>query len=424
MKRKKIMMLTADPKTLMCHRSELLERWSRLGCEVVALANGPNPAVSAYLKSINGRYIPISFDRSSLNPLSDVKMYRSLRHHMEEEQPDAVFAYTLKSVSYGALAARAAKVAEFYPLICGLGFSFGSGGGWKRQLAGWGTRRLLSAALRRSDHVFFQNEDDQAQMREEGVMPSYIASTVLPGSGVDVTKFRHTPLDLSSVESGVVRFLYVSRILKSKGAADFAAAAQILRRQHPYWEFHMVGSADPGPDGVPEAQIRSWVQAGDVQWHGETANVIPHLQSAHAVVLPSTYREGVPRCLLEAMAIGRPIITTDAIGCRKTVRLTPQGEQQRLAKAPLREGINGVLIEPGSKEALTNALAEVGACGPINLQAMANASRNRAVEHFRVELVIDRTCDAMLLLRGSVEHDEPWDFAEMTRHAVSAAISV
>ena len=172
-------------------------------------------------------------------------------------------------------------------------------------------------------------------------------------------------------------------------------AAGILRERHPQWEFHLLGSPDPSPDGISAAQAQAWVDAGVIHYHGSVSDVRPHLQNAQAFVLPTFYREGVPRATLEALATGLPIVTTDAVGSRETVTLNTTGELQRRAGEPVMEGKNGYLVRPRDIGALVKALEALGT-NPARHTAMAHASRALAEGRFDVHRV-----NAMMLSKIS-----------------------
>lgn len=382
----KLLVLTADPKTLLCHRRELLEEFAARGCRITAAASGEGGAAGEFLRSIGGEYVPLSMARSSLNPLRDLRTLRDLGQLFRRVQPDAVFAYTIKSVAYGSLIASRQNVRSIFPLICGLGYAFGSDRTLKQWLASFVSGVFYRAALRRATHVFLQNREDEKLLRDRRILRPSTPSTVVPGSGVDLAAFAFTAPDTAAVAAGRMKFVLVSRLLKSKGVPEFVEAARRLRVLHPGWEFHVVGKPDPGPDGISAARAAAWNNEGVIDYHGEQNDVRPFLREAHACVLPTYYREGVPRSLLEALSSGRPVITTDAVGSREAVRLTTAGQMQRCAGDAVMEGSNGCLIHPRSVEALC-AACEFVAARPERLAAMGVQARRLAEERFDVRIV-------------------------------------
>lgn len=382
----KLLCLTADPHTLLCHRRELLSDLSAAGWTITAAAAGPGGKAEDFLRSIGGAYRPLRMTRSGMNPAHDYRTWRDMRRIIREERPDALFAYTIKSVAYGSLAASAEGVRHIYPLLCGLGYAFAGGGGLKQRVVSAVSSRLYRSALARASCVFLQNADDLALLRERGILDARTPVEVVAGSGVDLDTFAPTPLDMAAAQAGKVQFVLISRMLRSKGVPDFIAAAQALKAEHPGWEFHLVGGTDPGPDGIPESELRSLTASGVVTWRGSHPDVKPFLRMAHCFVLPTSYREGVPRTLLETLSSGRPVITTNSVGSRETVRLDAAAEHRRLAGDPVVEGANGFLIQPGNLAALIMAMRQFGT-ETARMQARADASRAYAAERFDVRLV-------------------------------------
>ncbi len=382
----KILILAADPKTLLCHRQELIRSLAQRGWEVVGAASGPGGEAEDFLQSLGGRYITLAGARSGMNPWQDYRSYQALKAMLQAEQPDAFLPYTIKAVCYGSLAAACVGVPAIYPLICGLGYAFADAPTLKQRFIRKVSSVLYRAALSHASMAFFQNQDDEQQFRKSGILRPATRSQVVNGSGVDLQLFPYCPPNLVSAQCDQMKFVLISRLLKSKGIPEFVAAAGILRQHHPEWEFHLVGAPDPSPDGISAAQATAWVQAGLIHYHGSVNDVRSHLQAAHAFVLPTYYREGVPRATLEALATGRPIITTDAIGSRETVVLNTTGGIQRAAGNAVMEGLNGYLIRPRDISALVSAL-ELLAAEPLRLTEMARASRQLAAERFDVHQV-------------------------------------
>jgi glycosyltransferase involved in cell wall biosynthesis len=244
-----------------------------------------------------------------------------------------LISYTIKPVILGALAGGAAGVARIVSLVTGLGFAFtGEGGNLERRLARWAASRLYRAALRRSDLVLFQNRDDQALFRELGMLASDARTEIVDGSGVDIGHYRSSPPPPGP------SFLMIARLLRDKGIREFAAAAKRLRREHPEVPVALVGYLDPSPNSLTQAELDELIECG-IRFHGRLDDVRPALAECSVYVLPS-YREGTPRSVLEAMATGRAVITTDAPGCRETVI----------------DGVNGLLVPPRDSDALYAAM--------------------------------------------------------------------
>jgi glycosyltransferase involved in cell wall biosynthesis len=308
------------------------------------------------------RDVPLG--RTSINPVADLRSLAHLARLMRAERPGTVLAYTAKAVIFGLLAAAIAKVPRRYALITGLGYGFTGEAVGKRRLAQSAMKLLYRAALKRADKLFFQNGDDAALFRELKLVPPDVPVVVVNGSGIDVDRFRPQPFPEDQT-----RFLLIARLLSAKGIREYAAAAQAIRTRRADAEFHLVGGLDSNPDALARQEVARWHDQGILTWHGEVGDVRPHIAASHVYVLPS-YREGTPRSVLEAMAMGRPIITTDAPGCRETVV----------------QGDNGLLVPPRSVEPLAEAM-EWFLDHPDRIAPMGRRSREIAQAKYDVRQV-------------------------------------
>jgi glycosyltransferase involved in cell wall biosynthesis len=276
----------------------------------------------------------ISLSRTGLNAFADLRTIGSLLRLIRQEKPQAVLCYTAKPVIFGMIAAAVARVPRRYALVTGLGYAFTVGGGPMRAAVRAVLTRLYRIAFKRATKVFFQNHDDAALFNELGLLPPSLPVVIVNGSGIDLRVFRPAPFP-----QGPLQFLLIARVLSAKGIREYAAAAERVRKTRADVQFHLVGGIDSNPDAIPAHEVKGWHEAGDIVWHGEVSDVRPHLAACHVYVLPS-YREGTPRSVLEAMAMARPIITTDAPGCRETVI----------------EGENGSLVPPRTVDPLVEAM--------------------------------------------------------------------
>lgn len=270
--------------------------------------------------------------RTGTNPLTDLKTFWALWRVISRVQPQFVLGYTIKPVIYGSLAAWLAGVPQRFALVTGLGYAF-QGEGQRGRLQAL-VQRLYALALSRVDKVFFQNPDDEALFRQRGILAAGTPSCVVNGSGVDVGSFTVAPLP-----PGPPRFLLVGRLLGDKGVREYAEAARRVHALYPGVRFALVGWIDSNPNSITQAELDTWVNEGSVEFLGRLSDVRPAIADSSVYVLPS-YREGTPRTVLEAMAMGRAIITTDAPGCRETVV----------------DGDNGVLVPVKSVDALEQAM--------------------------------------------------------------------
>lgn len=303
--------------------------------------------------------------RGGLNPLEEARFFRELVHSYHRERPDLILHYTIKPVIYGSLAAALTGI----PSLCtvtGSGYAL-SGNGLLYHLS----CGLYKTALHFPQAVFFQNPDDQEFFLGRHLVPPGKIRLV-PGSGVDLNYYSPRPHGQRASE-GVV-FLFIGRLLWDKGIGEYAQAAGVVKRAFPQAEFQVLGGLDPGnPAVVPEEQVRTWEREGKIRWLGEVRDVRPFISQADAVVLPS-YREGIPRSLLEAMAMAKPIITTDSVGCREVVE----------------DGQNGFMVPVRDAAALAAAMVKMISIGEERRRDMGRYGRLKAEREFDERLVIQK----------------------------------
>lgn len=372
----RFLLIGALAQSLINFRAPLLRGLVDAGCEVhaaaAAIENDPAIADGLCHMGVTAHSVPIA--RAGLNPFADLKALIALVRLMRRIRPTVVLGYTIKPVVWGTLAAWITGVPHRYAMITGLGYAFTGEATRKRGLIQHVARALYRTALSRVHGAFFQNPDDLALFRQLGLISADMPVTIVNGSGVDLAHYSAQPMP-----DGPLRFLMIARLLGDKGVREYAAAAAMVRRQHADATFHLVGGLDPNPDAVDPAEIESWTEKGDIVWHGAQADVRPFLSDAHVFVLPS-YREGTPRTVLEAMATGRPIITTDAPGCRETVT----------------DGNNGFLVPPRDKEALAQAMLRFLA-EPRLIVDMAARSQQIVREKYAAEKVTAGMLNAMAI---------------------------
>ena len=279
----------------------------------------------------------ISMQRTGMNPLADLRALLALWQLMRQIKPRYVLGYTIKPVIYGTLAAWLARVPQRFALITGLGFAFMGEEDNQRSRVRAVVQGLYRTALRHCHTVFFQNPDDEALFRQLKIVSAQANTCVVNGSGVDVAQFDVAPFS----QQAAPRFLLIARLLGDKGVREYAQAAEQVKQQYPDAQFDLVGWVDVNPNSISQAELDQWIAAGTVNFLGRLSDVRPAIQNCSVYVLPS-YREGTPRTVLEAMAMGRAVITTDAPGCRETVVggdngfLIPVKNADALAQAMLR----------------------------------------------------------------------------------------
>ncbi len=332
----KLVMVTtyATPNNM---RRELLMAVASRGHQITVVAPEAPEVMSAPLAAISAEYRQWHVNRTGIDPLGDLASARRLFEILRAERPDVVLFYQIKAVLLGPAMAKLAGVRHVVALVNGLGAVFdahGFGLTWKARLA----RRIYGLSLRRVDTIVFQNSDDPKLLRSHGLLSARANTTVVPGSGVDLVLL--TPREL---HHGPPTFTLISRLLVSKGIREFVAAARLVRARHPEARFRLVGQLEAAthPDGVKQQELDQWIAEGLVEYTGFTNDVRGVLSATTVFVLPSYYREGVPRTNLEALAMGLPIVTTNWVGCRDTVV----------------DRINGFLVEPKDVSALANRMA-------------------------------------------------------------------
>ena len=333
--RRKIAVVCSYTVSLVRFRFQLLKAMVQNGHEVVAI--GPEnhaPTIDA-LAEIGVSFVRIPMARAGLNPLTDLRTLAALWAALRKFGPDVVLCYTMKPIIYGLLAARLAGVKQRHALITGLGYTFSDGVDGARhplirQIATW----MYRIALRGGGRVFVYNDADAHDIRAGRMVSDVTRIVPVPGSGVDFDRFTFSDLPV-----GDPVFLMIARLLREKGVFEFIEAARSLRIRYPKARFRILGPIDPSPMGVSSNEVDRWVAEGVVEYLGETLDVRPYLAACTVFVLPSYYREGIPRSILEAMATGRAIVTADTPGCRDTVVedengfIVPPRDPARLAAA-------------------------------------------------------------------------------------------
>ena len=301
--------------------------------------------------------------RTGINPVGDLLTFISILGLIFKVRPDALLSYTVKPVVYGTLAATLSRVPKRFSLITGLGYAFGDARSLLGRLVQKIAQGLYKVSLLGATKVFFQNPDDQQLFRHLGLLKANSKSAVVNGSGVCLVNFAECepPKDL--------QFLLIARLLAAKGVREYVEAARKIKRKAPATRFVLVGWIDDNPDAISQEELDTWISDGTIEFLGKLSDVREALSKCSVFVLPS-YREGVPRTVLEAMAIGRAIITTDTPGCRETVI----------------ESHNGFLVPSKSVDELYFAMLRFVE-NPVLVYEMGKNSRHFAEEKFDVEKV-------------------------------------
>lgn len=308
------LLVASFPDSIIQFRGQLIKSLLDSGCKVHIAVPGLDPGSEIFIKlNMLGVVVhDIPLQRTGVNPVRDLHLLFVLYKLINRINAEYVLSYTVKPVIYSTLASWFARVPNRFALITGLGYAFTGEPTGPRRLLRRFIQNLYRFSLSCADKVFFQNPDDELLFRELGLLKSSVPSCIVNGSGVDVSEYQVSPLPSQPV------FLLIARLLGDKGVREYAAAAMQVRSRYPSARFLLVGWIDDNPDAISQLELDAWVESGVIEYLGKLSDVRPAINQSSIYVLPS-YREGTPRTVLEAMAMGRAIITTDAPGCRETV---------------------------------------------------------------------------------------------------------
>lgn len=368
--KKTIMVVAADGGSLTNFRGPLIRQLAAEGHRVICVSVEPPEEMAAAAAALGAEYRQVAGSRVGIGIGDGLQMIRDYRRLFLAERPDLCFFYMSKPTVFGSAAAVLSRTRHFSVLVNGLENAF-----YRTGLKDFIVRCVMSAGYRfaaqHADHLFFQNHDDLAYFRKHHLLGKAQA-TVVGGSGVDMTHFTRQPLPDKPV------FLMVARLLWSKGIREFLEAAEQLKRAHPAAEILLVGGLDHNDEALTQAELDAAISRSGIEYCGYTSDVRPYLARSSVFVLPS-YHEGLPRSVIEAMATGRAIITTDVPGCRETVR----------------DGENGYLVPVRESAPLAEKMIALAEDGALRA-AMGEASYRRCCEQFEVRRVNRAMIDAMM----------------------------
>jgi glycosyltransferase involved in cell wall biosynthesis len=345
-------------------RAPLIADLVAAGWRVEVLAPDWTPEQWQRLRALGAQARTFPLSRTGLNPLQDLRTLWVLYRHLRDSRPDAVLTYAAKTNVWGMLAAAWAGVPRRVAMVAGLGFAFTDGqpqqSSLKRASLRWLLTHLFRISLRTAHRLVVQNPDDGDWLATViGITRDRIVR--INGTGVPLSDWPFCPPHTTPIT-----FTLVARLLREKGVLEFVQAARLIKERHPSTRFLLLGALDDNPGSLREADLQPWVQAGIIEWPGQV-DVKPWLAQTSVFVLPSYYREGVPRSTQEAMAMGRAVITTNAPGCRETVV----------------DGVNGFLVPPRDARALVAAMQRF-IDEPALIARMGAESRRLAEERFDV----------------------------------------
>lgn len=326
------LMISPKNRTVYNFRGDLIKTIISKGYRVVV--TGPDRTDIDKIEALGASFVEIPMNKTGTSVLGDLKYCRKLYQTIRQFKPDVTLGYTVKPVVYGAIAAHLAGVKNICGMVTGGGYTFVAAS-LKAKLLGVVVRTLYRIGFSVTDHIIFQNEDDLEEFCAKKLADRKKCA-VVNGSGVNMEHFAQKPLPQT------VNFFMLSRLLKSKGVTEYLQAAKAVREKHPETNFYLLGKYETAmQDAVPASYVEPFLEDGTVIRFDETSDVRPYYEMTSVYVLPS-YREGTPRTVLEAMSMGRAVITTDTNGCRSTVE----------------NGINGYLVPVGNADILAARMME------------------------------------------------------------------
>jgi glycosyltransferase involved in cell wall biosynthesis len=364
MNNKRVLLIASFAGSLIRFRGDFIKSLIADGFDVYTAAPEYTEDNLGILNGMGAKTLQFNLQRTGLNPLKDIKSILELKSIIKKNKIDLVFPYTVKPVIYGSFAANMTKT-PVISLITGLGYAFTGLTAKARNLQRF-NETLYKLAIRKNKVIVFQNRDDYQLFLDRKVISEKQRVDFVSGSGINLNQFTFKEKNASDK----VSFLLVARLIKEKGIALYMEAAKILKAKYPKAEFHLIGAPETSPSAISEDELKDLHQQGIIVFHGKQKNVEEHLHNNDIFVLPSYYREGLPRTTLEACACGNPIITTDSVGCRESVK----------------EGVNGFLIEPQNLKSLVKPM-EYFITNPEKIKEMGINSRKYAEERFDVNII-------------------------------------
>ncbi|NOU47306.1 MAG: glycosyltransferase family 4 protein [Bacteroidales bacterium] len=364
---KKILLCSNILWTITQFRLGLIKALVDAGYEVVCVADTDDFSVLSETKiaDAGARFIRLVMNRKGTNPFSDLRYLFKLKKIIKLEKPVIVINYTIKPVIYGSISARLLHIPSL-AVTTGLGFVFNSNNLLTRI-----TRLLYKFSLRFPSKVFFLNTDDREIFLHNRIIPNEKAS-LLPSEGIDTEYYQPIP---TSPKDRDFTFLLIARLLWEKGVGEYAEAARILRSDNTInARFMLIGYIDSdNPGGISKTQIQQWSDEGIIEYCGTAEDIRNIISESDCVVLPSYYREGVPRTLLEAASMAKPIITTDNVGCREVID----------------DGINGFICKTKDSTNLSEVMRRMIRLTPEKREKMGQSGRNKILNQFDERIVIN-----------------------------------
>lgn len=357
----KIAVLSSHTPSLFWFRMDMMLDFVARGHDVVAIGNEDEVEWRQKFESDGIKYRCAAIQRNGTNPLKDLQTLSSLKKLLKEEKPDKVFSYQAKTVIYGGIAANQLGITEVYPLIAGVGSVF-LANDLKSKIIRFILKNEYRIGMKKSPNIFFQNADDVDVFTKNKIIDKDRV-VMINGSGVNLEKFTVKPFPEKFA------FLCIARLIRDKGVYEYLEACRIIKERHPEIRCLLVGPFDTNPSSLKQSELQPYIDDRIIEYFGEQSDVRPYIAECSVYVLPS-YREGTPKTVLEAMATGRPVITTNAPGCRETVI----------------DGKNGWLIPVKGTDALVKKM-ELLYESPDTVRGMAGIGRKMVEDKYDVKLI-------------------------------------
>ncbi|WP_192938294.1 MULTISPECIES: glycosyltransferase family 4 protein [Flagellimonas] len=362
---KKILIICSYANSLIHFRGDFIADLLKNGFMVYGAAPDMSQEIHSKLTEMGAIPLEYQLQRTGMNPFNDLKSILELKKIIKAHDIDLVFPYTIKPVIYGSIAANMSKIPAV-SLITGLGFTF-TGTSKKARTLQKITELLYKVSIRKNKLVIFQNRDDHKLFLERNIIKEDNKVDFVSGSGVNLNSY---PTRVNNKTTDKIIFILVARLIREKGIHLFIEAASLLKKEFPNAEFHVIGKPDQSPSAIHLEQLHKLNEQGTIVYHGRQKNVAEFLFNSDIFVLPTFYREGVPRSILEALSVGMPIITTDSPGCRETVV----------------KGENGILVAPQDLDSLVEAM-RFFLENPKQIEIKGSKSRELAEQKFDVKII-------------------------------------
>lgn len=375
----RIVLIGNAASTMVRFRGPLITALCELGHEVIGISPSGSPEEEAALSALGVRRVCLeSMSRQGLDPRAELTLLKDLTATLKEIKPDRVFSYFLKPTIWGSLAAKRAGVPRSVAMIEGMGYAFSNvaqtyAAHLKQMVMRFMILNLIKRAGRSMDHLFVLNEDDAQLLRNRANIQS-TQLTVLDGIGIDLDHFAPAPAHVEPI-----RFVLAARLIREKGIEMFAECAARVKKIYPEAQFRLLGGVDNAPGALSLEKIESWVRSGAIEWPGHVSDIRPHLSESSVFVLPTLYREGLPRSTMEAMAMARPVITSDMPGARGSIT----------------HGVSGFVHPAGNLNSLVAACLHF--CdNPEDINRMGQAALNEARRRYALDVQNQHQIDQII----------------------------